>query len=259
VELERSRYTDELVRFLKRDYANNLYFFTYINEPGGASPPDPGAGVFVARESGAIILAILISPTHCCVSTSNIDFIKGAARQLPPIESIHILGRCDYTLKFLGAVRGPRRKRKLYSFCKLRPERLPHQEQSCSISASPSDLPDLVRFYQNNGMLVNCETRLPSILGFGTVRVVRQGGNIVSCALTTTETADIAMVGAVFTDESFRNRGFARDCTISLCRDLVERGKEVYLFYETDNLVLASMYRSMGFDAIGSWVLATIA
>jgi len=98
VELERSRYTDELVRFLKRDYANNLYFFSYIGEPGGASPPDPDAKVFVARESGAIILAILISATHCCMSTSNIDFIKGVARQLPPIESIHFYETEDLAL-----------------------------------------------------------------------------------------------------------------------------------------------------------------
>lgn len=98
MEFERSRYTEELVRFLKRDYANNLYFFTYINEPGGASPPDPDAKVLVARESGAITLAILISPTHCCVSTSNIGLLEGAARQLPPIESIHFYETEDLAL-----------------------------------------------------------------------------------------------------------------------------------------------------------------
>lgn len=258
MKLEQSSCTEELVRFLKRDYANNLYFFTYIDEHCGGLP-DPGARVLVARRGDDVVLAVLMSPTHCCISASDVGLIGSAARQLTSVESTHILGRHDYTLEFLDTINGPGRKRKWCTFCKLNPQHLSDQERPQSVRASPSDLPELVRFYQDNSMLMNCETRLPSIMSSGSVQVARRDSNIVSCALTTTETHDMAMVGAVFTDERFRNQGFARDCTTSLCRRLVKEGKKVYLFYETDNPVLAQMYRSMGFDTIGSWVVATIA
>lgn len=63
----------ELVLFLKRDYANNLYFFTYLDGTGWRKPREPGVTVLVGRETGAITVAILISPVHCCVSASHID------------------------------------------------------------------------------------------------------------------------------------------------------------------------------------------
>lgn len=66
------------------------------------------------------------------------------------------------------------------------------------------------------------------------------------------------MIGAVFTDETHRNRGLATDCMVNLCRDLAARGKEVYLFYERDNPLLGRLYAKMGFTITGKWVVATI-
>lgn len=71
-------------------------------------------------------------------------------------------------------------------------------------------------------------------------------------------TPEMAMIGAVFTDEPYRRRGFARDCTANLCRDLVERQKEVYLFYEKESVPLANLYGSLGFEETGIWVVATL-
>ncbi|NLG79549.1 MAG: GNAT family N-acetyltransferase [Firmicutes bacterium] len=247
----------ELVLFLKRDYANNLYFFTYLDGTGWRKPREPGVTVLVGRETGAITVAILISPVHCCVSASHIDVIERIAEDLPEIRSAHVLGRSDFTLKLLDVATGPQRKVTSYAFCKLGPRRLLRRTDSSSLKASPADIPDLIRFYRGTDMLLNCETRLPSILGFGTVYFVRQDGEVVSCALTTTETADMAMVGSVYTSPSYRRKGFARDCTLSLCRDLVSRGKEVYLLHQQDNPVLSRMYHDIGFDRIGSWVMAT--
>lgn len=247
----------ELVRFLKRDYANNLYFFTYLDETGWRKPREPGVTVLVSRGKGAITVAILISPVHCCVSASDIGVIDRIGQDLPEIRSAHILGRSDFTRKLVDVATGPQRKVTPYSFCKLDPRRLPQRTDSSSLKASPSDMPDLIRFYRGTDMLLNCEARLPSILGFGTVYFVRQDGEVVSCALTTTETADMAMVGSVYTGPAYRRKGFARGCTLSLCRDLVSRGKEVYLFHQEDDPLLSRMYHDIGFDRIGSWVMAT--
>lgn len=254
MELTRNTGTIELINFLKRDYANNLYFFTYIDEISGH---EPDVTVYAARKEGAIVLAVLVSPTHCCISAAENALIEMIARQLPSVESTHILGRSDITIKFLEKVQGPVRKKKLYSFCRLDPQGLPRQQYFRSIKASQADLPDLIRFYQGNDMLVNCKTRLKSILNWGTAYFIREGGEVVSCALTTTETGDMAMIGAIFTSEAQRNRGFARDCMINLYRDLLGKRKGIYLFHESEDLILERMYKNMGFGKIDTWVVAT--
>ncbi|MDI6631301.1 MAG: GNAT family N-acetyltransferase [Thermoanaerobacteraceae bacterium] len=252
--LTRSQKTEELVDFLKRDYANNLYFFNYLDE---LSRPDAEAVVLAARENDAVALALLISPTHCCISTGNVRLIDAIADQIPPVESVHVLGRSDLTLKLLGVVRGPARKQKFYSFCKLNPAHLPPLKNPYSRKASPADLPVLLYLYKKSNILANHETRLPSILASGTVYFAKQGNDAVSCALTTTEMPEMAMIGGIFTDEVHRNRGFARDCTVNLCRDLAARQKEVYLFYEAGDPLLTRMYRNIGFEETGTWVVAT--
>lgn len=255
MELTRSEKTEELVDFLKRDYANNLYFFNYLDE---IARPGADDAVLVAKEDGAIALAILISPTHCCLSAADSRFIEAVADQIPRVESVHILGRSDYMLKLLDVIRGPARKQKFYSFCKLNPERLPRPKNFRSVKASNADRPTLIRLYEKSDIFVNYETRLPAILNSGTVYLVKEDNNAVSCTVTTTETPEMAMIGGIFTDEAYRNRGVARDCTVNLCRDLVARGKEIYLFYEADNPLLARMYGSIGFEETGSWVVATV-
>lgn len=106
-------------------------------------------------------------------------------------------------------------------------------------------------------MLAYGDRRLGAILRWGTVYFLKKDDHIVSCALTTTETAEISMVGGIFTKKAYRRQGFSRDCMLNLCRDLTERLKEVYLFYDSDNAALAKMYGGLGFKRIGDWVLAT--
>ncbi|MEW6574429.1 MAG: GNAT family N-acetyltransferase [Bacillota bacterium] len=255
MELVKTRKPEELAAFLKRDYANNLYFFNYLDE---IARPDSDATILVAEKNGAIALALLISPTHCCVSAADPILIDALAGRMPPVESTHILGRSDFTLKLLGVVSGPARKQKFYSFCRLNSERLPRPQTFRSVKASAADLPALMRLYAKSDILANYETRLPAILSSGTVYLVKEDGKVVSCALTTTETPEMAMIGAVFTDEPYRRRGFARDCALNLCHDLVERQKEVYLFYEKEDPLLARFYKEIGFAAAGEWVVATV-
>lgn len=255
MELSRNFNSIELINFLKKDYANNLYFFSYINDQTLCVEPE--ADILVAKNNGHIVLAMLISPSHCCISTLDSNFIDEVITQLPPIESKHILGSQDQTLRLLDGVNGPVRKIEFNSFCKLNHQLLLYPKNYRSTSLTTAELPELVRFYQGNDMLVNCKTRLKSIVEFGTIYCVKDADKIVSCALTTTETDDIAMIGAVFTDESQRNKGFARDCSLNLCKRLQEKNKSVYLFHKADDIMLANMYLKIGFDKIGTWVVAT--
>lgn len=252
--LNRCGDVDELIPFLKQDYANNLYFFTYIREIAGS---DPQVSVLVGRESGRMVLAALTTPIHFCITALDDVYIEMAARRLPEIESIHVLGKAEPVRKILGIIKTPVRKIESYILCRLSPDRLADQKAGESQKAGGEDLADLICFYQANDMLLNCESRLEAVLGWGTIYLLRQDGRIVSCALTTTETKDSAMLGAVFTEPDYRRKGYSSSCCVGLCRELAEKGKDVYLFYKNSDASLAEMYGRLGFQPADSWVLAT--
>lgn len=126
-----------------------------------------------------------------------------------------------------------------------------------SVRATHDDLHDLIYVYQKNGMLLDCETRLPAIITHGAAYIIRDGDQIVSCALTTTETDDKAMIGSVYTTETHRRNGLAFDCLVQLCGELVEKNKEIYRFYDSNNRALAALYSKLGFRDIGNWITAT--
>jgi hypothetical protein len=59
----------ELSSFLKIDYAINLYFFIYFNETTNNSSIE----VLTAKYKSKIALALLLTPIHCCISSSDIN------------------------------------------------------------------------------------------------------------------------------------------------------------------------------------------
>lgn len=242
----------ELIPFLKLDYANNLYFFTYLSEDIGSDTV-----FFTLENRGNIKLVLLITPIHCCISTVNVNHILALEGQLPPINSVHAVGRQDYIQPLLNISKGPERDKHLYFLSEFTRESVAEQEIIKSQRASRIDLNELIDFYNNNDMLVDAENRLPGILTWGSAYFVREDSIIVSCALTTTETNDAAMIGSVFTIPEFRNQGYARDCINNLCRNLLESNKKPYLFYNPDNARLDSLYKSLGFRPVNTWILAS--
>ena len=81
--------------------------------------------------------------------------------------------------------------------------------------------------------------------------VIRQHGNIVSCAATTAENSMSAMVVSVMTHPEYRKKGFAGACVYKICVELLGEGKGLCLFY--DNLKAGSIYIKLGFKEIGQW------
>lgn len=244
----------ELESFLKLDYANNLYFFTYIDE---LRNKNSDITILVEKINGTIILSLLLTPTHCSISSTSAEYIDLIAEQLPPINSVHIVGQSDQVKKLINVSSGPTREMHSYSLCKLNLSSLPFIDLTNSKKATYSDLPNLIEFYKNNEMLINFKTRLPQILTWGNAYFVQMDDEIISCALTTTETNDAAMLGAVFTNLDYRNKGYSKECIISLCQELVLNNKVPYLFYASDNLLLTRLYEAIGFKQVDNWILAT--
>lgn len=89
----------------------------------------------------------------------------------------------------------------------------------------------------------------------GTSRTVfiEVDGKMVSTASTAAENSMSAMVVAVATLTPYKKRGYATKCMLKLCRELLQEGKELCLFY--DNPTAGAIYKRIGFEDIGFWMM----
>lgn len=80
-------------------------------------------------------------------------------------------------------------------------------------------------------------------------------GKIVSIASTAAENSFSAMVVGVATLENYKKKGYATKSMLKLCSDLLHEGKELCLFY--DNPAAGAIYKRIGFEDIGFWMMYT--
>ena len=85
----------------------------------------------------------------------------------------------------------------------------------------------------------------------GRTYICRVDGKLVSTASSTAENRSSAMIVAVATKANYKRRGFATDCMMKLCKELLEEGKELCLFYDNPNAGV--IYQRLGFENIGFW------
>ncbi|WP_318503881.1 GNAT family N-acetyltransferase [Bacillus sp. T3] len=84
---------------------------------------------------------------------------------------------------------------------------------------------------------------------------IESDGIIVSAVSTAAENSISAMVVGVATLESHKKKGYATKCMLKLCSQLLAEGKELCLFY--DNPKAGAIYKRIGFEDIGFWMMYT--
>ncbi len=84
---------------------------------------------------------------------------------------------------------------------------------------------------------------------------VTAGDAVVSCALTTAQTAEAALLGGVATAPAFRGRGYASACVTRLARHMQAARRDVWI--SPKNASAAALYRRLGFVPCGRWGMVT--
>lgn len=84
---------------------------------------------------------------------------------------------------------------------------------------------------------------------------IMEDKKMVSTASTAAENSLSAMVVGVATLENYKKRGHATTCMFMLCSQLLQEGKELCLFY--DNPAAGAIYKRIGFEDIGFWMMYT--
>lgn len=84
---------------------------------------------------------------------------------------------------------------------------------------------------------------------------IKEDGIIVSTASTAAENSLSAMVVSVATHTNYKKKGYATKCMVKLCSQLLSEEKELCLFY--DNPAAGAIYKQIGFEDIGLWMMYT--
>lgn len=81
---------------------------------------------------------------------------------------------------------------------------------------------------------------------------IYDGDELVSCAMTSAETATSAVISGVATREKFRRRGLAESCVLTLADKLKTMNKDS-IFVMTESSELTEYYKHLGFEKVGEW------
>lgn len=101
---------------------------------------------------------------------------------------------------------------------------------------------------------INVKTKKRDIeQGVGRGYFIEAEGKVISTVSTVAENSRSAMIVAVATDQHYMGRGLATQCLTKTINDLINEGKELCLFY--DNPEAGKIYKKLGFEDIGYWVL----
>jgi RimJ/RimL family protein N-acetyltransferase len=133
--------------------------------------------------------------------------------------------------------------------------------------ASTGDMERLIDFYETGFYSLArlpsraaWHNRLSEQLAHRTLYVIEDSaGRVVSAALSSAEAEGVAMLGGVATLPDYRGKGLSALCVGALCKHLLERGfHTIALFYLEDNDAAGRVYRKLGFQEAGQWLLAPL-
>lgn len=152
-----------------------------------------------------------------------------------------------------------KKKKEMY-FCALNTDVKLETEFSFEIKkAEKSDCKNIASFLDNIPEFISeydRETALKNKIENNAGRIfftTNQQGEIISTAITDAENKYSAMVMGVATDTAYRNQGRTSQCVSILCRELLDEGKSLCLFY--DNPKAGRIYKRLGFEDIEKWTM----
>lgn len=84
--------------------------------------------------------------------------------------------------------------------------------------------------------------------------IKNENGDLCTVSQTTAESSSAAMIVGVATKKEFRQKGLMTICLTKLCKDLIDEGKSLCLFY--NNPDAGKVYHKLGFVTIDKWMMA---
>ena len=86
--------------------------------------------------------------------------------------------------------------------------------------------------------------------------IIKENEQVICSAISSAESSQAAILIGVATEKIYQNKGFATTTVYTLCKELVNEGKTVCLFF--DNPDAGSIYKKIGFKDAGFWSICNI-
>jgi uncharacterized protein len=252
---------DVCFSFLKTKSAENLFIIGDIEAYGYETEFQKLWGEFT--ESGELI-AVLLKYHESYIPFAMKDFnARGFAEIISDDPELKMMsGLKDITEKIEPYVNKQlKRKRQTY-YAKC--TRLSTDKNNVDITnvrlATPEDAENLVEIMnaipEFSDSTLTVERKRRELMD-GTSRsfYIFEDRMMVSTASTAAENSQSAMVVGVATLENYKKKGYATKCMIKLCSVLLQEEKELCLFY--DNPEAGAIYKRIGFEDIGYWMMYT--
>lgn len=246
-------------QFLKQRSAENLFIIGDIEQYGYDQEFQKVWGEF---NDGGELIAVLLKYEENYIPFALGEFdAKGFAEIMDEDPNFYMMsGLKETTEKIEAFVRRPlnRKRQTYYAKCtKLEPV---NTEISIVKQAQVEDAEGLVELSNSipefSDSTITVERKRRGLEdGSSRSFFIEEDGKMVSMASTTAENTFSAMVVGVATLESYKKKGYATACMVKLCDQLLSEGKELCLFY--DNPEAGAIYKRIGFEDIGFWMMYT--
>ena len=245
----------EMVRFLEKEGALNLFFMADLENFGMESRRHSFWGQYTRGELSSVVLKFYESMTLSLSGSSDIDELIPFVR-----KGRALAGEKSAVSQFQPILEGGSYREQYFSHLSAGNSSPDAPVKDVSL-ARPEDCEELFGLQMTikefdmdeSGKEVYCDALLS---GTGRIAFLRKEGLIVSSASSVAEYSGGAMIVAVATRPSHRKKGYATACLKVLCRSLLDEGKEPSLFY--DNPGAGRIYRNLGFETAGFWAMGTI-
>ncbi|WP_141432058.1 GNAT family N-acetyltransferase [Bacillus sp. 03113] len=247
-------------QLLKKQPAENLFIIGDIEAYGYEQSFQKIWGEF--NEDGTLIAVLLkYEENYIPFAIGEFD-AEGFADIISSDPSFLMMsGIKDITEKIELYLKQPlkRKRQTFYAKCKKLNPNIINMDVSNVQQALPKDakeLVELIKAIPEFDSTINEERKRRELQeGVSRSFFIKEDEKMVSTASTAAENSFSAMVVAVATLEKYKKKGYATQCMVKLCGKLLDENKELCLFY--DNPEAGAIYKRIGFEDIGYWMMYT--
>lgn len=250
---------DPCLKLLQTKPAENLFILSDIEGYGYDQEFQKLWGEW--DEEGALI-AVLLKYKHNYIPFAIADFNARCFAEIMESDPQFgmMSGLKEITEKIEPFLHKYSRKRKTY-YAKCTEIKKEETDISNVTEAKPDDAEGIVNLLQSipefsdSPTITAKQTRREMEDGVSRTFYIKDAGKFVSTASTTAENTMSAMIVGVATSQGYKRKGYATACMVELCKRLLSEDKELCLFY--DNPEAGTIYKRIGFEDIGFWMMYT--
>ena len=88
--------------------------------------------------------------------------------------------------------------------------------------------------------------------------LVRSNQGLIGQGLIEEETSELGIIGGIYVDPSYRQRGIGEAISLKLTRQLLEKNKKPYLFVMTNNKNAIHLYEKIGYKISTPYRILTV-